>query len=189
MSARVLERSATSVKNCIKRINLTQNCGYLKGKNSGRKLIVDDCSERLILRKIKANPMIRIMLKRLLATKSHLITYLHQHVLWTDESSISTDSYEKVRVWCHKDELYDPIAHKQPLKVVENLLWSGDVEKYGNIILDVIYPMVMVAEEAIFQEDNAPIHKSKPVKELKDNLGINRIPQTETDLEKAVFAA
>jgi hypothetical protein len=90
-------------------------------------------------------------------------------------------------------------------------------EKYGNIILDVVYPMVMVAEEAIFQEDNAPIHKSKPVKELKDNLGIvtmewpaqspdlspienvwrdikcwihkNRKPQTEADLEEAVFAA
>ncbi|CAG8603921.1 13492_t:CDS:2 [Ambispora gerdemannii] len=31
---RILERSATSVKNCIKRIKLTQNCGYLKRKNS-----------------------------------------------------------------------------------------------------------------------------------------------------------
>ncbi|CAG8658601.1 10950_t:CDS:2 [Ambispora gerdemannii] len=62
-------------------------------------------------------------------------------------------------------------------------------EKYGNIISDVIYPMVMIAEEAIFQEENAPIHKSKPVKELKDDLGINRDPQTEADLEEAVFSA
>ncbi|CAG8445143.1 6240_t:CDS:2, partial [Ambispora gerdemannii] len=85
-------------------------------------------------------------------------------------------------------------------------------EKYGNIILDVIYPMVVVAEEAIFQEDNAPICKSKPVRELKDNLGIvtmewqiqspdlkmcgeikcwiykNRKRQTEADLEEAVFS-
>ncbi|CAG8548741.1 12265_t:CDS:2, partial [Ambispora gerdemannii] len=50
--ARVLERSVLVSKT-----------------NSGRKLIVDDRSERLILRKIKANPMMRRMPKRLLATK------------------------------------------------------------------------------------------------------------------------
>ncbi|CAG8527737.1 11333_t:CDS:2 [Ambispora leptoticha] len=80
-------------------------------------------------------------------------------------------------------------------------------EKYGDIILDTIYPIVMIAKEAIFQEDNAPIYKSKPVKELKDDLGIklnpienawrevkcwihkNRKPQTEADLEEAVLSA
>ncbi|CAG8554235.1 3999_t:CDS:2 [Ambispora gerdemannii] len=153
--ARVLEQSATRVKNCIKRINLTQNC---------------------------ANPMMRRMPKRLLATKISsnnisprtLIRSLKKNdwrrVLWTDKSSISTIHMEKFEFGIIMMSFIIQSAHKQPLK------WS---KLYYGLGMYVIYPMVMVAEEAIFQEDNALIHKRKS----------NRKPQTEADLEEAVFAA
>ncbi|CAG8584489.1 6474_t:CDS:2 [Ambispora gerdemannii] len=111
----------------------------------------------------------------------------------------ATTSYGKVRVWCHKDELYDLNCVKSGRKSI--MVWGCingynlnhlvrvpscmNGEKYGNLVLDVIYPKVMVAEEAIFQEDNAPIHKSKPVKKFKDNLGIVTVewPSQSPDLE------
>ncbi|CAG8607210.1 9506_t:CDS:2, partial [Ambispora gerdemannii] len=58
-------------------------------------------------------------------------------ILHTDESSISTYSYGKVRILT---SFIIQFAHKQPLKI------------YYGLGMYVIHPMVMVAEEAIFQE-------------------------------------
>ena len=90
-------------------------------------------------------------------------------------------------------------------------------QEYGDLLLDIVYPMVATSETAIFQEDNAPIHKCKVASQLKQELGIetmewppqspdlspieniwrevkrwiqqNRKPRTEMELWKAVEEA
>ncbi|CAG8844295.1 8399_t:CDS:1, partial [Racocetra persica] len=49
--ARILGRLDTSVKNCLKRLCLTDNSSYLKRKSSDRKPLVNKHYERLIIRK------------------------------------------------------------------------------------------------------------------------------------------
>ncbi|CAG8778061.1 12834_t:CDS:2, partial [Ambispora leptoticha] len=62
-------KSDTSVKNCLKRLRLTDNSSYLKRKSSGRKPLVNKRYERLIIRKVKSNPSMRRMTKRSLAAE------------------------------------------------------------------------------------------------------------------------
>ncbi|CAG8508144.1 3053_t:CDS:2, partial [Racocetra persica] len=90
-------------------------------------------------------------------------------------------------------------------------------EAYGEIIVDAVYPIIMATDDAIFQEDGARIHISKPVKKIKAELGIvpikwppysldlspienvwrevkcwihkNRKPRNQPDLEEAVTVA
>jgi DDE superfamily endonuclease len=92
-----------------------------------------------------------------------------------------------------------------------------DGEKYGDIVLDIVFPMLNTMENAIFQEDNASIHKCRLVQHLKEELEIqcmewppqspdlnpieniwgqckkwiqkNRVCRTEEDLEEAIMAA
>ncbi|KAG9295520.1 hypothetical protein G9A89_000171, partial [Geosiphon pyriformis] len=73
-------------------------------------------------------------------------------ILSTVKSSISTDSYAKFRIWCHKSELHN-----------------------SNQTGRIIYPMIMTAEKAIFQEKNTPMYKCKLVKDLQDNLGFKAV--------------
>ncbi|CAG8846410.1 22717_t:CDS:2, partial [Racocetra persica] len=100
----ILDRSDTSVKNCLKRLRLTDNSSYLKRKSSGRKLLVNKRYERLIIRKPQAK-------EHKNWTKEDW-----QHVLWTDESSVSTDSNRKFRVWHHKEEVYDQSCTQATVK-------------------------------------------------------------------------
>jgi transposase len=160
--ARILGRSASSVKNCLKRLEMTS---YLKRRNSGRKSRVDKRTKRRILREIKTDASLRRLPKSDLAKeissnvqvdlsaatlvktlkkngfKSHIarkkpfisevnrqkrLKWAKEHakfkiedwrrVIWTDESSISTDSYGKIRVWCQKDEIYNPDCTEATVK-------------------------------------------------------------------------
>jgi transposase len=113
-----------------------------------------------------------------------------RRVLWTDESTISTDSSGKIRVWCHRDELYNPDCTQATVKSGRTsiMVWGCvngqdlrhltrtssrmNGKEYGDLILDTIYPITLVSGEGILQEDNAPIHKCKLVEELKSELGI-----------------
>jgi Transposase/DDE superfamily endonuclease/Helix-turn-helix domain len=236
---RILGRSPTSIKSCLKRLELTTDTAYLKRPNCGRKRIIDERTERRVLREIKTNPSLKKLPKRDLAKeissgmpktfssatlvrtlkengfksrvarKKPFISEENRHkrlkwardhknfkredwrrVLWTDESSVSTDSYGKVRVWCRKDELYDPECTQATVKSGRKsiMVWGCvngqgtnhllrcsshmNGQEYGNLVLDVIYPMIVTSENAIFQEDNAPIHKCKIVSQLKQELGI-----------------
>ncbi|CAG8791104.1 17287_t:CDS:1, partial [Racocetra fulgida] len=279
--ARILGRSDTSVKNCLKRLRLTDNSSYLKRKSSGRKPLVNKRYERLIIRKVKSNPSMRRMTKRSLAAEfqsppiapSTLVKTLKKNgfksyiarkkpfltkkaqrerynwakehknwtkedwrrVLWTDESSVSTDSNGKIRVWRRKEEVYDQSCTQATVKSGRKsiMVWGCvngynlphlvrcpprmNGEAYGEIIVDAVYPIIMATDDAIFQEDGARIHISKPVKKIKAELGIvpmkwppyspdlspienvwrevkcwihkNRKPRNQTDLEEAVTAA
>ncbi|CAG8470806.1 28070_t:CDS:2 [Racocetra persica] len=173
--ARILGRSDTSVKNCLKRLHLTDNSSYFKRKSSGRKPLVNKHYERLIIRKAKEHKN---------WTKEDW-----QHVLWTNESSVSTDSNGKIRVWRHK-EVYDQSCTQATVKSGQKsiMVWGCvneynlphlvrcpprmNGEAYGEIIVNAVYPIIMATDDAIFQEDEARIHISKPVKKIKAELGI-----------------
>jgi DDE superfamily endonuclease/Transposase/Helix-turn-helix domain len=281
---RILNRSPTSIKNCIRRLSSTKNTSYKKRENSGRKCIIDDRAERRILRDIQNSSELRRLPKRQLAQEisalisknicgatlvktlkkngiqSHVarkkpfiseenrlkrLQWARDHrnwtkeqwrrVLWTDESSISTDSNGKIRVWCRKDELYNPDCTQGSVKSGRKsiMVWgciNGEGinyltrasshmkgEEYGEIVLDIVFPMLNMMENPIFQEDNAPIHKCRQVQRLKEELEIpcmewppqspdlnpienvwreckkwiqkNRVCRNERDLEEAVTEA
>ncbi|CAG8564274.1 9038_t:CDS:2 [Ambispora gerdemannii] len=176
----VLERSATGQKL----------------KNSGRKLIVDDRSERLILRKIKANPMVRRMSKRLLATKISSTNISPRTLIRNLKKNGIKSNIARKKPWANeadrikrlnwaKTKLDQRLATPTVKSGRKSIMVCGCMngEKYGSIILDVIYPMIMVAEEAIFPEDNAPIHRSKPVKIIVelDNGVVTTITRPESN--------
>jgi hypothetical protein len=64
---RILGRSPTSIKSCLKRLELTTDTAYLKRPNCGRKRIIDERTERRVLREIKTNPSLKKLPKRDLA--------------------------------------------------------------------------------------------------------------------------
>ncbi|KAG9292661.1 hypothetical protein G9A89_003412 [Geosiphon pyriformis] len=61
---------------------------------------------------------------------------------------------------------------------------GGGAIQYEQSLKSIWKPMIITAKEAIFREDNAPIHESKLLKEFQDNLGMS---QTEPGMEDAVF--
>ncbi|CAG8840767.1 9580_t:CDS:2, partial [Racocetra persica] len=140
--AHILGRSDISIKNCLKRLRLTDNSSYLKRKSSGRK-----------------------PLEHKNWTKEDW-----QHVLWTDESSVSTDSNGKIdgqksiMVWgCVNGYNLHHLVRCPP---------RMNDEAYGEIIVDAVYPIIIATDDTIFQENRARIHISKSVKKIKAELGI-----------------
>jgi hypothetical protein len=203
--ARTLGRSATSVKSCLKRLELAADTAYLERPNCRRRRIIDERIKRRVLREIKTDASLRRLSKRYIAKEissnipkafsaATLVRTLKENgfpernrrkrlkwardhkdfkgdwwrILWTDESSVSTDSYGEVRVWCQKDELYSPECTQATVKSGRKsiMVWgcidgqgtnhlvhcSSHINgrEYGNLVLDVIYPTIVMSEKCDF---------------------------------------
>jgi DDE superfamily endonuclease len=220
--ARTLGRSVTSVKSCLKRLELAADAAYLERPNCRRRRIIDERIKRRVLREIKTDASLRRLSKRYIAKEissnipkafpATLVRTLKENgfpernrrkrlkwardhkdfkgdwwrILWTDESSVSTDSYGEVRVWCQKDELYSPECTQATMKSGRKSTVKERTTSFTALRIlmaestEISFSTLSILRSSclknvIFQEDNAPIHKCKIVSQLMQELGIETL--------------